>query len=213
MAEHDPYNTRTTRRRGDTQPTERLDDGRPAQSDPVNPDWRGSRVARRSSRAQKIPSSRQEFVLWLQFGGWRMLLAAAVLVAGLIGLIWITRRPTDARSPFNRPTEALADSGAGSSLLPAQATVTPGVSSPTQVVAVQGSTGGAQFRVFNTEGQGLFLRQEHSGDSEVLKTLPDGTVVTIAGPDFSGPDRVWKNVREPDGSTGWVAADFLQAVQ
>jgi SH3-like domain-containing protein len=34
----------------------------------------------------------------------------------------------------------------------------------------------------------------------------------VVGEDFSGPDRVWKNVRDPDGTTGWVAADFLQAV-
>ena len=114
-------------------------------------------------------------------------------------------------APFARPTEDLVASGG---TLPLQPSVTPrptGVA-PTAVTGA-GSAGGAQFRVFNTEGQGLFLRQDHSGDSQVLKTLPDGTIVTVVGQDFSGPDRVWKNVREPDGSTGWVAADYLQTVQ
>ena len=40
--------TRTTRStRRPTQPIDRLDDAEPAFSDPVNPDWRGSRATRR----------------------------------------------------------------------------------------------------------------------------------------------------------------------
>jgi hypothetical protein len=213
MAEHDPYDTRTTRRRGDTEPTNRLDEGAPAYGDPVNPDWRGSRVTRRNRRSQGFPSSRQEFVLWLQFGGWRVLLAAVVLVGVTVWLIWLTSRPSGTSSPFAQPTEDLASSGAGVSTLPLQETVTPRPTIAAPTAGAGTTADGAQFRVFNTEGQGLFLRQDHSADSQVLKTLPDGTVVTVIGPDFSGPDRVWKNVRDPDGSTGWVASDFLQAVQ
>jgi hypothetical protein len=213
MAGHDPYDTRTTRRRGDTPPTERLDEGRPAHGDPVNPDWRTSRGARRTRKSQGLPSSRQEFVLWLQFGGWRVLLAAAALVAATVWLIWLTSRPGQATSPFAQPTEELASSGVGGAPLPLQATVTPRATGVAPTAAPAGDTsGGAQFRVFNTEGLGLFLRQDHDTGSQVLKTLPDGTLVTVVGEDFSGPDRVWKNVRDPDGTTGWVAADFLQAV-
>ena len=211
MAEHDPYETRSARRRGDTEPNPRGDTGGSSYGEPINPDWRGSRVTRRNRRSQGLPSSRQEFLIWLQFGGWRVLLAAVALVAVTVWLIWLTSRPQGATSPFARPTEDLVASGG---TLPLQPSVTPrptGVA-PTAVTGA-GSAGGAQFRVFNTEGQGLFLRQDHSGDSQVLKTLPDGTIVTVVGQDFSGPDRVWKNVREPDGSTGWVAADYLQTVQ
>jgi hypothetical protein len=210
MAERDPYDTRTTRRRGGTEPTDRLDEEQPAYGDPVNPDWRGSRVTRRNRRSQRLPSSRQEFLLWLQYGGWRVLLAAVALVAATVWLIWLTSRPADAPSPFGSPTEGLASSGAGASTLPQQATVTPRPTSPAPTIA---PAGGAQFRVVNTEGLGLFLRQDHDTNSQVLKTLPDGTVVTVVGADFSGPDRVWKNVRDPEGTTGWVASDFLQAVQ
>src|SRR6266511_1186891 len=126
--EFDPYETRTTRspRRGDP-PTDRLDDERPAHGDPVNPDWR-ARTTRRNRRGQGLPSSRQEFVLWLQYGGWRVLLAAGVLVVVLIGLIYLTRRPSSAASPFGKPTAAAALGGAP--ILPLQATVTPRVITP-----------------------------------------------------------------------------------
>ena len=211
MAEHDPYETRSARRRGDTEPNLRGDTGGSSYGEPINPDWRGSRVTRRNRRSQGLPSSRQEFLIWLQFGGWRVLLAAVALVAVTVWLIWLTSRPKDAPSPFATPTEDLVASGG---TLPLQPSVTPRPTGAVPTAAAEvGGAGGAQFRVFNTDGQGLFLRQDHTGDSQVLKTLPDGTIVTVVGQDFSGPDRVWKNVREPDGGTGWVAADYLQAVQ
>ena len=93
--ERDPQDARTTRSaRRQTQPTDRLDDAEPAYSDPVNPDWRGARTARRGRRSQGLPTSRQEFVLWLQYGGWRVLLAAGVLgvltwlAAGVVARGW-----------------------------------------------------------------------------------------------------------------------------
>jgi hypothetical protein len=211
--EPDPQNARTTRStRRTTQPTDRLDDDRPAYGDPVNPDWRGSRAARRR-RSQGLPSSRQEFVLWLQYGGWRVLLAAGVLVLVLIGLIYLTRVPSNAASPFGRPTESAAVGQAP--VLPVQPTVTPRVVTPTLEVAQSGAgaAGGAQFRVVNTGAEGLFLRPDHSTDGTPLKTLPEGTIVTVIGEDFSAPNRVWKHVRDPEGTEGWAAADFLQAVQ
>ena len=128
--EQDPYDARTTRssRRSDTEPTERLGANRPAAADPVNPDWRGARVTRKNRRGQGLPSSRQEFLLWLQYGGWRTLLAAVVLVVFLIGLIYLTRRPQNAATPFARPTEVASVSGAGGGggTLPTIASPTPG---------------------------------------------------------------------------------------
>jgi hypothetical protein len=211
--ERDPYDARTTRssRRSDTEPTDRLGASRPPAADPVNPDWRGSRVTRRNRRSQRLPSSRQEFILWLQFGGWRALLAAIVLVVFLIGLIYITRAPKNATTPFGRPTVPASVTGAGgaSGTLPPIASPTPGVRLPTSTT-VTSPVGGAKFQVVNTGAEGLFLRPDHNTNLPPIKTLPDGSVVTITGPDFSGPDRVWKHVRDAEGAEGWVAADFLQ---
>jgi hypothetical protein len=211
--ERDPSDARATHssRRSDTEPTDHLGASRPPAADPVNPDWRGSRVTRKNRRSQRLPSSRQEFILWLQFGGWRALLAAIVLVVFLIAIIYITRTPKSATTPFGRPTQAANVAGAGSSL-PIIASPTPGPPRPTQAPAASApnAAGGAKFRVFNTGTDGLFLRPDHNTNQPPIKTLPDGSVVTIAGPDFSGPDRVWKHVRDAEGAEGWVAADFLQ---
>jgi len=208
--ERDPYDARTTRssRHSDTEPTDRLGASRPAPADPVNPDWRGSRVTRRNRRSQTLPSSRQEFILWLQYGGWRALVAAVVLVVLLIGLIYITRMPRNATTPFGRPTAAASVDNSGAAGLPLLPSPTPGAlptAAPTASTA-----GGARFRVINTGSDGLFLRPDHNTNQPPIKTLPDGSVVTVIGQDFSGPDRVWKNVQDADGAKGWVAADFLQ---
>ncbi|MEO7909193.1 MAG: SH3 domain-containing protein [Roseiflexaceae bacterium] len=212
--ERDPQDARTTRStRRTTQPTDRLDDAEPAFSDPVNPDWRGARTTRRGRRSQGLPTSRQEFVLWLQYGGWRVLLAAGVLVVVLIGLVYLTRLPSNAASPFAEPTESAAV--ADLPILPLQPTVTPRVITATLEIAQNGAgtaSGGAQFRVVNT-GDGLFLRPDHTTEGAPLKTLNDGAIVSVVGEDFSAPDRVWKHVRDAAGSEGWVAAEFLQAVQ
>lgn len=213
--ERDPNDARTTRssRRSDTEPTDRLGASRPPAADPLNPDWRGSRVTRRNRRSQGLPSSRQEFILWLQFGGWRAMLAAIVLVVFLIGIIYVTRMPKNATTPFGRPTAPanVAGAGTGSGTLPPIASPTPGVRLPTSTT-VTSPAGGAKFRVVNTGSEGLFLRPDHNTNQTPIKTLPDGSVVTIIGQDFSGPDRVWKRVRDAEGAEGWVAADFLQAV-
>jgi hypothetical protein len=214
--ERDPYDARTTRssRRSDTEPTDHLGPSRPPAADPLNPDWRGSRVTRKNRRSQRLPSSRQEFVLWLQFGGWRALLAALVLIVLLIGLIYVTRMPKNAATPFGRPTAPanVAGAGTGSASLPVIASPTPGTRPPSPT-AVANSSGGAKFQVFNTGSDGLFLRPDHNTNQPPIKTLPDGSIVTIAGEDFSGPDRVWKHVRDAEGSVGWVAADFLRPAQ
>jgi hypothetical protein len=213
MAGRDPYDTQASRRRGDTEPNIRRDAEQPAHADPLNPDWRVSRGPRRSRRSQGLPSSRQEFVLWLQFGGWRVVLAAIGLVALTIWLIWLTGRSAGTPSPFGRATDTALGAGAGASTLPLQATVTPRPTGTAPTSAAATTSGGAQFRVVNTGAEGLFLRPDHSTAGAPLKTLAEGTVVAVIGADFSGPDRVWKNVRDPDGAEGWVAADFLQLVQ
>jgi hypothetical protein len=65
------------------------------------------------------------------------------------------------------------------------------------------------FVVTGTGGQGLFLRPEPSTVGEALTTLPDGTRVEQIGEDVPGADRVWRQVRAPDGQEGYVAVDFL----
>ena len=66
------------------------------------------------------------------------------------------------------------------------------------------------YVVANTGGDGLNLRRTPGPDGEVVTRLPDGTRLESVGPDRTVNGVVWRNVRAPDGSEGWVAAEFTQ---
>jgi len=208
--DYDPDDVRATRptRHGHS-PTDRLTPGESGHPVASDRNWRAERTARRR-RAVSLPTSRQELALWLQYGGWRIISIAVVAVFVAILALFFLRglkqvplaiaTPTPETSEFNQP------------LIPPLATVTPVVSSTTSIAGQATSVGdeGAQFRVTGTGSEGLLLRPDHSSNNQPIKTLAEGTVVTIIGDDFSGPDRVWKHVRDPDGVEGWAAADWLK---
>ncbi|MDP8923825.1 MAG: SH3 domain-containing protein [Chloroflexota bacterium] len=86
----------------------------------------------------------------------------------------------------------------------------PGVGvSPVAAQASPAPAGGARLRVVNTENQGVRLRQRPSTEGQILRSLPEGTVVEVVGPDESADGITWRNVREPGGAVGWVAAEFV----
>ena len=66
-----------------------------------------------------------------------------------------------------------------------------------------------RLKVVNTEGQGANMRQRPSTTAPVLRTLPEGTVVEAIGGEQQAEGRAWRNVRDPGGATGWVAAEFV----
>lgn len=190
--------------------TERLspDGDEWSQAEPVNPDWRSERSgSRRAPRRGALPSSPQEFQLWLQAGGWRYVAGIAVLlVVLLIALLAFARNgEREAGLGFDQPAPTTASEpvlgGDGGAVAPADGlpTVTP----PPTPAAAQ------RFVVTGTAGQGLFLRPAPSTDGAPLTTLPDGTVVEQIGADVAGGDRMWRHVRSPDGQEGYVAVDFL----
>ncbi len=212
--EHDPHDARTTQStRRKIPPTERLRDDAD-HGEPINPRWRSDRVGSRSRKTQGLPSSGQEFLLWLQYGGWKFLVAAAGIAAIAILFIILSRTAAPVRplsSALAEPDTAVIESP--SRIQELQPSVTPAPAPATAEPVAPVGAGGAQFQVIGTSDQGLFLRPDPNIDNSPLKTLPDGTIVTIIGEDFVGPDRVWKHVRDAEGAEGWVARDFLQPVQ
>jgi len=68
---------------------------------------------------------------------------------------------------------------------------------------------GARLKVANTEGQGANMRQQPSTTAPVLRTLAEGTIVEAIGGETNAAGRAWRNVRDPSGTTGWVASDLL----
>ncbi|HMQ34378.1 MAG TPA: hypothetical protein PKD53_26820 [Chloroflexaceae bacterium] len=190
--------------------TERLspDGDEWSQAEPVNPGWRSERAgSRRSPRRGALPSSPQEFQLWLQAGGWRYVAGIAVLlVVLLIAMLAFARNDQrEAGLGFDQPAPTTAsepvlggggDTGAGADALP---TVTPPPPSP---AAPQ------RFVVTGTGGQGLFLRPAPSTDGAPLTTLPDGTVIEQIGEDVAGGDPPWGQGPAPPRPEGYRAAAF-----
>jgi hypothetical protein len=66
--------------------------------------------------------------------------------------------------------------------------------------------------VVNAAPDGVRLRSE-PGEGEPLMILADGTEVDATGETQEVSGRLWRQVREVSGRYGWVAADFLAAVQ
>ena len=68
------------------------------------------------------------------------------------------------------------------------------------------------YLVANTDGDGVNIRRA-TDDTESIKVWPDGTEMVVVGPDVTARGRLWKNVRDPDGNVGFVAAEYLEAQQ
>lgn len=112
--------------------------------------------------------------------------------------------PTSTAGPVVVPPTlaATGSPGVGASPSPGGTIISPAASpSP--------SAPGVRVKVVNTEGQGANMRQRPSTTSPVLRTLPEGTVVEAIGGEQQAEERAWRNVRDPGGATGWVAAELL----
>jgi hypothetical protein len=153
-----------------------------------------------------MPTSGQDFVIWLQDGGWRFVLAIAALIFFVTVFLIFTGQPSEAGDPLAEPTLAPINELLVATPLP---TVTPAaaVAAPTTA-----SVTGAKFIVSGTGSEGLFLRADPSTALPPVKTLPEGSEVTIIGEDVIKPERVWKHIRDAQGAEGYAAADFLRAV-
>ena len=209
--EYEPDDARTTRSgRRSNPPTDRLSPSEIGYDAQSSRNWRADR-AQRGRRTSSMPFSRQEFALWLQHGGLRIvLMIAAITGVVIIGmLLWRGGRPLPLATPTPEPAVVNLP------MLQSLPTVTPAIS-PTTSIAPQGVGGtgadesGARFQVTGTGPEGLFLRPDHSTDNPPIKTLPEGAIVTIIGEDVSGPKYVWKHIRDSEGTEGWAAADFLK---
>lgn len=108
----------------------------------------------------------------------------------------VDRRPTTASSEA-RPVEPSTIAAAAVQ----QAAADPPVVAP--------ATPAEQVKVTATRGAGVNLRNAAGERAARLKTLPEGTLLQVIGPDTQTDGIVWRNVREPSGGVGWVAASFL----
>lgn len=68
-------------------------------------------------------------------------------------------------------------------------------------------------RIVNTEGQGANMRRAPSVSSPKVKVIAESTVVELVGGEQRGDGYTWRNVRDVDGSTGYVIVEYLQPIQ
>jgi LysM repeat protein len=94
----------------------------------------------------------------------------------------------------------------------AQATRTP-TPAPTETPTPTPEPPPPLFRVVGVGPTGLRMRAEPSPDAEIVAELPNDTQVEQIGEDLTGPDFVWRNVRTAEGQEGWVATEWLEAVE
>jgi SH3-like domain-containing protein len=66
-----------------------------------------------------------------------------------------------------------------------------------------------RLRVVSSDGVGLNLRERPSASAAVVKVVAPGAVLVAVGGVQHNEGREWHPVREPDGVSGWVAAEFV----
>jgi hypothetical protein len=73
--------------------------------------------------------------------------------------------------------------------------------------ATTSSSSGTRLKV-TTGGGRLRLRGEPSTNASILFMIPEGTTIEVIGADKQAEGRAWKNVKVPNGQTGWVAGEY-----
>ena len=137
--------------------------------------------------------------------------------AALLGLAALAFAERSSAPPDPRPALATSQArAAASTVAPASAPrptpsggtapiwEPPPTATPAPVAA------GAWVEVFNTGGEGLFIRFTPRA-SDTVTAWPDGTKLQVVGADVEADGRRWKNVRDPDGLVGWVPAEYVRA--
>jgi SH3-like domain-containing protein len=175
-------------------------------------------------RLQDQPPARQALILATP-----VVIAMLVVLGGLI--VWsvaaplVRPRPTVVAQqnpttvpPTSQPAVALVATPTSVALLPTvvvpsrEPTATPPpptatpVPEPTPVPA-------RSARVVNTEGQGANMRRAPSVSAQRVKLVAEGTIVELMSGEQRGDGYTWRNIRDVDGTTGYVIADYLQPIQ
>ena len=172
-----------------------------SQAQPVNPmrNYDASEPSRPMPRAQ-----------WIGLG-----LAAALAVALTAGLVFAILTVTRPSSQPATPTSAPVIASSPTSLPSSVASIFQGTPTPASPVALAptspppGQEIGQRLQIVNTGGDGVNLRRDPGQAGEKIKTIAEGTLVDIAGPDRTVDGTVWRNVRDAQGDTGWIAGGFL----
>ena len=99
-----------------------------------------------------------------------------------------------------------------------EATAAPGLASTARPAAPAATAPGgapaakptaARAQVGRTDGQGANIRSEPGTGGRVLKTAPEGAALDVLGPEREVEGRVWRQVRDAAGVTGWIVGGAI----
>lgn len=189
--------------------------------------WRDqqTRQTRRPRRLEEASSAEIGFpVVWVLVGA-----LAGLLVIGLIGLgvVNILRKqaitPTPEVIPGLAPTQPVVETTTTPSAPDTTPTLPPVVTLEPTATPIPTATPvptvptelakGVYAQIIGTEGAGVSLRAGPGTNNARLDVAPEDSVVLILdGPkaDENQEDFVWWFVRDPNGTEGWTAQDFLK---
>jgi hypothetical protein len=83
------------------------------------------------------------------------------------------------------------------------------MSTPDLSVAPPEITAGYYAQVVDTGGIGVTVRNGPSTSNQPVAVAAEGSIILVAEGPTPGGDYQWWRVQLPDGTTGWVAGDFL----
>jgi Bacterial SH3 domain len=86
----------------------------------------------------------------------------------------------------------------------------PTAASAAGTAAPSAKPGTEQVKVAESGGTGVNMRERPGTTGPVMKTVPEGTVLQVVGADQQMDGKAWRNVRDDEGSTGWIAAELLE---
>jgi hypothetical protein len=84
---------------------------------------------------------------------------------------------------------------------------------PAPTVAAPEPPPAERVKVAFTNGSGVNLRARAGERGQRLKTVAEGTVFEIIGTDETSDGLTWRNVRDANGTSGWIAGKFLARQQ
>ena len=64
------------------------------------------------------------------------------------------------------------------------------------------------LKVGNTDGEGVYIRRTPRMDDRI-RPWRDGTPMVVIGPVVVGDGQTWNHVRAPDGTEGYIPAQYL----
>ena len=165
----------------------------------------------RDRRRQK---DNREPVPWLWLGMGVIVTIVGVLLAIILVSLLLSREPLTTTLPtptiirLTAPVIVVPAEGQSFASATPIPTFTP-PPTPDISVAPAEVTIGYYAEVANTEGLGVILRGGPSTDNIRIVLIDEGVSFLVIDGPAEGSDLLWWHVQLDDGTTGWVASDFL----